>query len=74
MDTVANKELLDPITEKIIGCAYNVASVLGSGFLEKVYENALAHEIAKSGLHVIQQQSINVHYDGVIGPVAVSSG
>ena len=32
---------LNEITEKIIGCAYDVANGLGCGFLEKVYENAL---------------------------------
>ena len=40
-------EELNGVTEKIIGCAYKVANTLGSGFLEKVYENALAHEIKK---------------------------
>ena len=30
----------NPITEKIIGCAFTVSNKLGSGFLEKVYENA----------------------------------
>ena len=39
---------------------------LGSGFLEKVYENALAHELCKHGLAVLQQQGIEVHYDGVL--------
>lgn len=37
------RENLDKITEAIIGCAYTVMSKLGSGFLEKVYENALVH-------------------------------
>ena len=32
---------LDQITEKIIGCAHQVSNVLGCGFLEKVYGNAL---------------------------------
>ena len=32
---------VNQITEKIIGCAYKVSNSLGSGFLEKVYENAL---------------------------------
>jgi len=32
----------DALTEKIIGAAYSVANILGFGFLEKVYENALA--------------------------------
>jgi GxxExxY protein len=39
---------------------------LGGGFLEKVYENALAHELEKSGLHAIQQQSLIVYYDGIV--------
>lgn len=55
----------DPLTARIIGCAYRVANELGSGFLEKVYENALAHELRKAGLTVIQQHGIVVLYDGV---------
>jgi GxxExxY protein len=58
------RENLDKITEAIIGCAYTVISALGSGFLEKVYENALVHELTKYGLKVLQQHSIKVHYDG----------
>ena len=61
-----HREILNKITEKIIGCAYTVASSLGSGFLEKVYENALAHEIRKVGLDVVQQFNIQVHYDSVV--------
>ena len=54
------------ITEKIIGCAYRVSNSLGIGFVEKVYENALAHEIQKSGLKVAQQAPIKVLYDGIV--------
>jgi GxxExxY protein len=39
--------------------------VLGCGFLEKVYESALAYELRKSGLDVRQQQLINLHYENV---------
>ncbi|MBN2376512.1 MAG: GxxExxY protein [Sedimentisphaerales bacterium] len=56
----------DKITEKIIGCAYTVANTLGSGFLEKVYENALAHELCKAGLKVTRQASIRIHYDTIV--------
>ena len=38
----------DPLTEQIIGAAYRVAKSLGYGFLEKVYENALAHNYLKA--------------------------
>ncbi len=57
---------IDEITEKVIGAAYKVANTLGCGFLEKVYENALAHELRKLGLKVLQQQPIEVRYDGVV--------
>ncbi len=57
---------LNQITEKIIGCAYKVAEKLGAGFLEKVNENALAHELRKAGLKVEQQYPVPVHYDGIL--------
>jgi len=67
-DYVMTKQMaeLDVITEKIIGCSYTVSNTLGSGFSEKVYENALAHELRKSGLAVQQQHSIQVMYDGAV--------
>ncbi len=57
---------VDRITESIIGCAYTVSNALGSGFLEKVYENALVHELRKAGLEVAQQHIIQVWYDGLV--------
>jgi len=55
------------ITEKIIGCSYDVSNTLGTGFVEKVYENALTHRIRKSkDLVVAQQHLIKVTYDGII--------
>jgi GxxExxY protein len=53
------------LTEVIIGCAMRVHNTLGPGFLEKVYENALAHELRKAGLFVEQQCPMPVWYDGV---------
>ena len=58
--------LEDPISEQILGCAFKVAHTLRPGFLEKVYENALLHELRKSGLKVQAQKSIEVWYDGVL--------
>jgi GxxExxY protein len=57
---------LDKITERIIGCAYKVSNTLGIGFIEKVYENALVHEVRKDGLKVVQQHPVTVNYDGVV--------
>ncbi len=54
------------LIEKIIGCAYKVYNTLGSGFLEKVYENALYIELSRRGLSVKQKYSIEVYYDNVI--------
>lgn len=50
----------------MIGCAFRVLNTLGAGFLEKVYENALVHELRKHGLTVAQQQGIDVTYDGIV--------
>ena len=63
-----NESELNALTEKIIGCAFHVSNTLGSGFLEKVYENALTIELRKNGLEVKQQAPIKVVYqDTVVG-------
>ena len=56
----------DDLTKMIIGCAYKVHNTLGSGFLEKVYENALRIELEKLGRKVKQQEPINVSYEGQV--------
>ncbi len=58
--------LEDRVTEWIIKCAFKVHNVLGAGFLEKVYENALRIETEKSGLVVRQQAPIKVLYEGCV--------
>jgi GxxExxY protein len=62
----AHGAVLNPLLTRIIGCGLRVAGTLGNGFLEKVYENALAHELRKAGLNVEQQRGITVMYDGVM--------
>jgi GxxExxY protein len=54
------------LSNRIIGCALTVLHALGTGFLEKVYENALLHELRKAGLVVSQQHRMVVRYDGVV--------
>jgi len=57
---------INALTEQIIGCAYRVSNVLGTGFLERVYENSLAHELLKNDIAVSCQYPIKVQYDGII--------
>ncbi len=54
----------DLLSEKVIAAAYAVANALGCGYLEKVYENALALELRSLGLDVKQQWGIRVRYRG----------
>jgi GxxExxY protein len=42
-----------------------VHKTLGCGFLEKVYENALSHQLRKDGFGVRQQTVVKVVYDSV---------
>ena len=62
----ADKDNLNDISRLVIGGAFTVLNALGAGFLEKVYENALAHELRKAGLAVEQQRSLTITYDGIV--------
>jgi GxxExxY protein len=57
---------LEPVTERITGCAFRVATARGHGFVEKVSENALAHEMRKCGLGAAHQRGIVAFYGDVI--------
>jgi GxxExxY protein len=50
------------ISEEVIGCAITVSNILGAGFLESVYENALAIEFANAGLVFERQKALPVIY------------
>jgi GxxExxY protein len=65
-DAMASQLDVNQITEKVIVCAYRVMNDLGCGFLEKIYENALAYEIRKSGTEVQQQHLLKVYSDGQV--------
>ena len=57
---------INDITYKIRAAIFEVNRVLGYGFLEKVYENALLIELKKRGLNASGQVPINVEYKGEI--------
>ncbi len=54
------------LTEKVIGAAYEVHNELGPGFLEIVYQTALARELSSRGVKVVVQAPIPVYYKGSI--------
>lgn len=57
---------LDKLTYKINGAIYEVNQLLGGGFLEKVYENALLFELNARGLQAERQVPIKVTYKGIV--------
>lgn len=50
----------EKLTGHIRQVAYEVHEYFGPGFLEKVYENALANRLRKSGVRVVQQVQLSV--------------
>ena len=54
--------LYKDLTHKIIGAAFEVRTILGYGFLEKVYENALMVELRLRGIFAEQQIHVDVNY------------
>jgi GxxExxY protein len=52
------------LTDKVLAAAFKVQNTLGSGFLEKVNENALVVELSRAGVKVAQQQALKVLYEG----------
>ena len=56
------------ITDQVLKAFYRVYNVLGYGFLEKVYQNALAIELRRMGLEVELQKAVTVYYgDAPVG-------
>jgi GxxExxY protein len=60
-----NKPDRDPLSNAVIGCAMTVHNKLGSGFLESIYEKALAIELARAKIPYQAQMRIQVLYDGI---------
>ena len=57
---------INDITYAINGAVFEVNSILGPGFLEKVYENALLVELKNRGLKAMNQVPIKVSYKGEV--------
>jgi len=52
------------ITGQIIACAMEIHSFLGPGLLEKIYEEALAHELSLRNIRFERQKAITLIYKG----------
>jgi len=49
---------------QVIGLAMRVHSILGPGFLESIYQNALALELRRAGMRIEAEKAISVFYQG----------
>jgi GxxExxY protein len=59
---------INELTYEINGAVFEVNRVLGPGFLEKVYQNALMVELKSRGLKAESQVAVTVDYkDNVVG-------
>ncbi|WP_293786947.1 GxxExxY protein [uncultured Pedobacter sp.] len=56
----------DTLTQKIIGCCYEVHNQLGPGFLEKIYANALKIKLQQASLNFIAEKEFNVIFEHII--------
>ncbi len=63
---MATEPVTYDLAGQVIGLAMKVHSTLGPGFLESVYQNALAHELRQSSLGVETEVRLQVKYDNVV--------
>jgi GxxExxY protein len=55
---------LEQITERVIRAAYDVSNELGHGFLEGVYQKALAYQMFLSGMRAQHEVPYDIRYRG----------
>ena len=56
---------LEDLTKRIIGAAIEVHRELGPGFLESIYESALAVELRRRNMPFLRQHEVSILYHGV---------
>lgn len=65
MDVESEKQRINDLTEKIIGCAIEVHRAIGPGLLESAYEECLCFELAQAGIRFERQVPLPVSYKGI---------
>jgi len=55
----------EAFAKRVIGAAIEVHRELGAGFLEGIYQRALAYELSSQGVHVEQEKEILVPYKDI---------
>lgn len=64
------KDLLNKLSNEIIGAAIEVHRDLGPGLLESTYEMSLQHELQLRGLESLRQVALPVTYKDLVVPDA----
>ena len=54
------------ITDRVLKAAVTVHRTLGAGFLEKIYVQAVAHELRKAGVNFELEKRLKIFYDGIL--------
>jgi len=55
---------IDALSRSILDAAMKVHTALGPGLLESAYEHCLCYELTKQGIHVANQITLPIWYDG----------
>lgn len=63
-----NKWLYKDLTERVIGAAMEVHRILGSGFLEYVYQEALCYELKIREISFELQKELDIWYKDLLIP------
>jgi len=63
-----SKLLYEELTYQIIGAAMEVHRILGPGFLEYVYEEALCYELKLGGIRFERQKDLDIRYKDIVIP------
>ena len=63
-----SKLLYEDLTYQIIGAAMEVHKILGNGFLEYVYEEALCYELKLRNIQFERQKDVDLYYKDLLIP------